>query len=365
MSLSQSDPREPTPRIESRSASPERPTRILLLAAVLGVCNQAYWQYSNTDHYWPRYWMPYIQGTGLAPEQYRVGVKLAAWWFVRHLHWGFRHGFMVMDVISSVTGVWLLYDLLQRNSVIRRASTTAQWFASAAFVMLVCFYLSWTLYYFRPETLPSTGLTAVMVWLWMARGPTSNRLRQVMVILGLLATTAVQAWIRADIPCLLNAGMFLAAFLKSADGFSLPRRAAILTSLSAMAVAAATQLYIMRVRYPHTTYGDIPVVMIFHDLPSPFVWLPFLSFIVPIAWTGVEFWRQRRSVDSASLGLVIGSGLYFILWVIMGKIDEVRIFIPFALALIPVTVSLAVRRLSWSSHEGVAEGVRVNELSRS
>jgi len=325
---------------------PQRTTRLLLLAAVLGVCNRNYWQYSDTDHYWPKYWLPFVHGTGLAPEQYRVGVKLTAWWLVQHLGWGFRHGFALMDVVSSLLAVFLLYDLLQRKRLVRYASAEMQWFASAAFVMLVCFYLAWSEFFFRPETLPTVGLAAVMFWLWSPRSssPPSGS-RQVVLACGVIAAAALQAWIRADVACLLNFGMLLVCFSRFGHGLSLPRRAAVLTSSAAIAVAGAIQLYIMRVMYPHTSYGSIPIVMARHDLRQPLTFPPFIFFILPIVWTGVYFWRQRAGEDGASAGLIVGSALYLILWIVMGKLDEVRIFIPFALALAPLTVELAVRRI--------------------
>jgi hypothetical protein len=332
---------------------------VLLLAAVLGICNQNYWLYSNIDHYWPKDWLPFIQGIGLAPEQYRVGVKLAAWWLVQHFGWGFRHGFTLMDVVSSLTAIFLLYDLLQGKKLVRSANMGLQWFASAAFVMLVCFYLAWVGFFIRPETLPSAGLAAVMFWLWSRRDvATRSRLRQAWLICGLIGASALQAWIRADVACLMNAGMLLICFTRFGSGLSLPKRTAVLTSSAAIAVAGLTQLYIMRVKYPHATYGPIPIVMARHDLSQPLTFLPFLLFIVPVAWTGVQFWRQRADEDGASAGLVAGSGLYLILWAVLGKLDEVRIFIPFALALAPLTVELAIRRIRGSAWSGGNGAVR-------
>jgi hypothetical protein len=95
-----------------------------------------------------------------------------------------------------------------------------------------------------------------------------------------------------------------------------------------------------------------------HDLSQPLTFLPFLLFIVPVAWTGVQFWRQRADEDGASAGLVAGSGLYLILWAVLGKLDEVRIFIPFALALAPLTVELAIRRIRGSAWSGGNGAVR-------
>lgn len=326
--------------------SPQRATRALLLAAVLGLCDQNYWQYSNVDHYFKGYWLPFVHGTGGAPEQYRIGVKMAAWWLVRHFpSWDFRYGFTLMDIIASTVGVLLIYDLLLRRPVIRRASTAVQWFASAGFALLVCYYIGWVGFFIRPETLPSFGLTACMAWLWTRRA--DERSHSTLTIFGLLVCAATQAWIRADLPCALNAGMFLVSVTRGERGLSISRRAAVVTSVACVVVAAGIQLYIMRVLYPHARYGSIPVFMVTHDLHQPLTFPPFLIFILPLIWTGVQTWRRWSVVDTGSRGLLLGAAIYFVLWVVLGKLDEVRIFVPFAVALIPVTMELAVRRISF------------------
>lgn len=329
-----------------RGFTPEWPARVLILAAVLGVCDRSYWLYSNTDRYWPTYWMPFIHGTELAPEQYRIGVKLAAWWLVRHLHWGFRHGFALMDLVAAVPGTLLLYDVLRQKRWYRSSTVELQALASAIFVLLTCFYLAWIESYFRPETLPTTGLVAVMVWLWSRRGSAPfSIVRESSIACGLLAASALQSFIRADVVCILSAGMLVVSVVRWGPGLSLRRGAAILTSCACGALAVAIQLYIMKVKYPHASYGPIPILMVLHDLHQPLSFPPFVFFMVPIAWTAVRFWRRRPPEDAANSGLLLASVLYLLLWIVMGKLDEVRIFVPFALGLAPLTAELAVRAI--------------------
>lgn len=337
--------------------SPQRVTRVLLVAAVLGVCDQSYWQYSDVDHYFKDYWLPFVQGIGAAPEQYRIGVKMAAWWLVKHLSGDFRYGFTLMDVIASTAGVLIVYQLLLRRLPIRRADTALQWFASAGFVLLVCYYMAWVGFFFRPETLPSLGLTACMAWLWTGRH--EKRRNAVLTICGLLAAAAAQAWIRADVPCALNAGIFLASLTSNGRGLSISRRAALLSSAVCVAVPICTQLYIMRVLYPHASYGNIPLFMVTHDLHQPLTFPPFLIFVFPLAWTAMQAWRQWSRLDAASRGLFLGAAIYFVLWILLGKLDEVRIFVPFAVILIPLTIELAVRRIAFGRPLGAARGVEV------
>lgn len=337
---------------------PRRTTQMLLLALALGVCDQTYWLYSNIDHYWPTYWLPYVHGTGLAPEQYRLGVKLAAWWLVQHFHWGFRHGFVLMDIVGLIVAVLLTYNLLECRRAIREAGPGLQWFAAAAVFGLAAYYLAWVEFFLRPETLPSVGLTVVMAWLWSIRAK-PNRSSNIAIACALIIASAVQAWIRADIPCALNAGILLVSLTPSGRGLSLPKRWAIVTSFVCIAIAAGTQLCIMRVLYPHASYGPTPVFMVVHDLHHWLELPPFLVFMLPVAWTGVQAWRRRATLDGPSRGLLFGAAIYLVLWVLMGKIDEVRIFIPFALALTPLSAELAVRVINRPSEmltTGIAEG---------
>ena len=329
------------PQPGARRASPQRVTRVLLLAAILGICDQNYWQYSNVDHYFSGHWMQFVNGTGAAPEQYRIGVKLTAWWLVKHLGWSFRYGYTLIDVIASVIGALLVYDLLQRRPAIRRANAAVQWFVSAGFLALLCYYLLWQGFFFRPETLPSLGFTACMAWLWTV--PRTTRRGTVLTICGLLAAAAAQAWVRADLPCALNAGIFLACLAGSGRGLSLSKRAALVTSLVSIGIAAGIQLYIMRVLYPQANYAKTPLFMLAHDWHQPLTFPPFLVYMLPVAWTAVQVWRQRAVLDTGSKGLALGAAIYFVLWIVLGKLDEVRIFFPFAVILIPLTMELAAR----------------------
>lgn len=337
---------------------PWRTAQILLVALSVGICDQNYWQYSNVDRYWPEYWLPFVHGIGLAPEQYRIGVKLAAWWMVQHLHLGFRHGFTIMDTVSLTVAMLLTCNLLQTRQMVRQATNEMQWFTAAAFFALAAYYLGWVGFFFRPETLPSVGLTAVMAWFWTS-GPKQSRANYAITISVLILAAAAQAWIRADIPCALNAGILLISITRYGHNLALPRRVAMVTAAGCIGIAAGIQIYIMRVMYPHASYGPIPVVMIAHDFHQWPGLPPFLVFMLPVAWTAIHAWRERENLDGPSLGLLLGAGIYFLLWIVLGKIDEVRIFIPFALILAPISADLALRKILGNSHtsaEMIAEG---------
>jgi hypothetical protein len=329
------------------TSHPEAATRVLLLAVALGLCDQIYWMYSSMDRYQAGYWNTFIDGAGPAPEQYRIGVKFAAWWMVEHLGWGFRHGFALMDVAGTLTAVYLIYALLQRRPDVRAASPALKWFASAAFVALTCFYFAWVGSFFRPETLPTVGFVAVMVWLWTTWDGTSSGSERLWRVVALIVASLLQAFIRADVPFALNAGMVLGCVVTRRRR-ARDRGWKIAIGVLCVAIAGAVQLYLMMMKYPHASYGPVPVLMVRYDFRHPLKFVPFVCFMLPVAWTFARFWRDRayKLLNQADVGLVIASVLYLVLWIVMGKPDEVRIFVPFALALAPLTVDLAMRRIS-------------------
>jgi hypothetical protein len=212
----------------------------------------------------------------------------------------------------------------------------------------MCFYFAWVDSFFRPETLPTVGFVALMVWLWSSWKTGQSRSKEFGIALALIAASFLEAWIRADVAAALNAGMLLACVGWRGKRVATGRAWKIVVGALCVGTAAAVQLYLMKVRYPHATYGPIPVLMIRHSWRRPLNLPPFICFMVPVVWTFVQFWRQRLawSGDEVDSGLVIAGVMYLLLWGVMGKLNEVRIFVPFALALAPLTVDLALRRIS-------------------
>jgi hypothetical protein len=54
--------------------------------------------------------------------------------------------------------------------------------------------------------------------------------------------------------------------------------------------------------------------------------------------------RRRYQVESPGMGIFTAAVIFLGMWVVVGKIAEVRIFLPFALALAPLTAELAMQR---------------------
>jgi hypothetical protein len=149
---------------------------------------------------------------------------------------------------------------------------------------------------------------------------------------------------RADVAFALHLGILLICLTKAGKGFALPRGVQAGTSMVAMLLAVGIQYWLMKRVYPQASYGDTPVLEFFLNLKSPQAYAPFLLFLLPAGWTGVMLSRRRYEVEPADLGIFTAAVIFLGMWVVVGKIAEVRIFMPFALALAPLTAELAMQR---------------------
>jgi hypothetical protein len=317
-----------------------------LSAIVLSTGYLDYWAYSQAFYKEPNIWMDVVQGTGSAPSQYRIGVVDTAYFLARHLHLGMRHTLALLDVIAGMIAVFALFRVLETSAVYRRASQGTQWFGAASFIVLVQFYLAWLLWYQRPETLSTTAILALALLL-VAGSPGSEgggAIGTAGTVIALLLLAVAQGFVRADVAFALHLGILLVCVTHAGKGFALPRGLQAGTSLAAMVLAVGIQYYLMKRVYPQATYGDTPVLQFFLNLKSPQAYAPFLLFLLPAGWTGVMLSRRRYQVDSAGVGLFTAAVIFLGMWVVVGKIAEVRIFLPFALALAPLTAGLAMQR---------------------
>jgi hypothetical protein len=329
-----------------------RTTRWLLAMFLVGICGRGYGIYNQTLKSTPQVWTDIVEGRANAPEQYRVGVVVSAYWISQHVGW---HGhmlrmsmvFWIFDIVGSCLAALLLYQLLLKSAVFARASATMQWFGSAAFVALTFYLVDWVIWYQRVSTLPTAGMVAAMLWLWTPRseGPAKST-RQAWIVAAFFVLTLAQSLVRADIALMVCAGIFVASAMRTSPNLSLPRATAISTTLVAGLMAAAVQVYLVKVRYPNATYGNVPVVMLLHEWFRPVNVVTALIFLAPFLWTVRESLRRRSFGEGAGGAFLIAGCGYACLWLIFGRMDEVRIFLPMALAVTPLTVEMAMLRVA-------------------
>jgi len=284
--------------------------------------------------------MDVVNGTANAPNQYRIGVIDTAYFLAKHTHLALRYMLTAMDVIAGLVAVFALFLVLRRSAAYREAGLAGQWFGAAGFVALVQFYLAWLLWYQRPETLPTAAILALAVLLLTVplRGGAGT------AMVGFLLLAGVQGFVRADVAFALHAGILLVCLTPLGRGFALPRGLQAGTSVVSMLIAMGIQCWLMRGMFPLAGYGRTPVFQLLLNLSSPVSWIPFVLFMGPFAWTVWAVGRRRYRMDAAGVGILAGALIFLGMWLVVGRVKEVRIFLPFALALAPFTVELAVKR---------------------
>jgi hypothetical protein len=331
-------------RQETMMQGPKRVTTILLCFIVLSSGYLDYWSYSQTFYREPGIWMDVVSGTGSAPSQYRIGVIDTAYVLAHQLHLGMRHTLALLDIAAAFFTVFGLFLVLRRSEIYRKATLAGQWFGAACFVILVQYYLAWLLWYQRPETLPTAAILALALVLLAVKLPLGRAMATAVPAIGLLLLAVAQGFVRADVAFALHVGILLTCLTPIGAGFSLSRGVQAGTSMAAAMLAVGIQYYLMKRVYPHATYGDTPVLQLFLNLKAPTGYIPFLLFMAPVGWTAIMLARKRYRVSSAGVGLFTGAALFMGMWVTVGRIEEVRIFLPFAMAMVPLTVELALQR---------------------
>jgi hypothetical protein len=321
---------------------PRRVVNSLLSVILLSAGFLDYWEYSRQFHQAPGTWNDVLAGTANAPAQYRIGVVYLANFLARHLHVALRYTLTLMDVAAIFVASFTLWSVLRRSAAYRSASLAGEWFGAAAFVLMVEFYLAWLLWYQRPETLTSAALLALALLLLTIKRQATGA--GAGIAAGLVLLAVAQGFVRADIAFALHVGILLVCLTPLGKGFALPRTTQIAASAISLALVLGIQYTLMHKIYPQATYGDTKVLQLFSNMTSPSQQVPFLLFLIPFLWTLVTLARRRYDVGSGAVAMLTGAVVFLGMWMTVGRIQEVRIFMPYGLALIPLTVELAMLR---------------------
>lgn len=324
----------------------ERLTRVMLLASLFGFLWRGYWVYSVEAHQngiGPL--LDFVHGIGPAPFQYRVGSLQIAYRLYLHLHLPFRYGFTLLDTIGLCLAVMLGYELLRRTEIYRRASELAQCFGSTAYLVLVIYLASWQNWYKKFETDPACGLVMLLLVLWSAewrRGRSARSGKAFLTAAALLLTTELLSLVRADIALMLSIGMVVVAWWHRRGTLSLERGAAVAVAAACVVIAAGTQALLEKVIYPHARPYSGHQFILPYDNYHPTELMEFAVFLLPSVWALIQVRKRKFTADAASVGFLVGAIPYVLMWITMGRIEEVRIFLPIALAIVPLTVQMVM-----------------------
>ena len=293
----------------------------------------------------PDGWMLYFSGGIQAPWQYRIGVWEAVLWLHQSFHLKPYDTLTLMDVLCLALSLWLILRVLRNFEAYKTVSLQTRWLATAGVLFLAEYYLVWGHWFQTEDTLPSILFVTLSVALVCGEIVRSR----ILTCLLLVCLGGIQGFIRADVAVVLHAGFFLAVFFNKQSvplGRAWQAAASLLTALA----AGCVQLYLMLVRFPNAHYGSEGVIQLANNL-KPEMWATMLLALLPF-WLLLGLAVSKRYRPSAVTAMLLTSSLlYFPLWATVGLLDEVRIFLPFAFALMPATVLALVGLMPQVSSE--------------
>jgi hypothetical protein len=293
----------------------------------------------------PDGWMLYFSGQIDAPWQYRIGVWEVVKWLHRWFHFKAYDALTLIDVLCLALSLWLVLRVLRNFEAYKIASPLTQWLTTAGVLFLAEYYLVWGHWFQTEDTLPSILFVTLSVALACGEIVRSR----VLACLLLVCLGGIQGFIRADVAVVLHTGFFLAV-LFNGKAVPLGRGWQTATSLLAALAAGCVQLYLMLVRFPNARYGPEGVFQLMNNL-KPEMWATMLLATLPF-WLLLGLIASKRYRPDAVMAMILTSSLlYFPLWATVGLLDEVRIFLPFAFALMPATVWALIGLMPQSSSE--------------
>jgi hypothetical protein len=263
-----------------------------------------------------------------APEAYRVGVPFAIHvvTLLLHLH-DTTYANALIDFVCCFAALYGLSCLAVQGLV-----SDARRLTLVLFLALMQFPLAWVVFQQRPETLP-TALFVAAALLCVSNGNGS------LWTACLLLAALLQAFVRADVPFLFGVALVLVgAFYR---GFSLTN---VLRGAAVAFIAGGVQACLQFVWFPHLPYETGSPVMLRQNLQADHL-SAFVVALLPFLCMAFLVKRFRRQLSETDVLAIVASLLYLPLWFTVGVVQEVRIFVPFLLALCVVGARVSSRLL--------------------
>jgi len=325
---------------------------VLLLTA--GYTFLDYWAYSKIEHANPGPWIALAHGTGLAPAQYRIGIYLTANRVENLTHLHDRYLFAAADCFSTAIGLTCIFLMLgpiskiadrgngtRDESRIPADANRDHWALIFLALFLAQLYLVWTLWFQEPETMPSFAILAVSALCYSGFTNPKPAIPKPAIALSILLLTTVGSTVRADTVVALQAGVLLAslAWTGKTPDKDRQRPWLVATSLISLLTAVAVESLIAHRLFPHAV-RSAPAFQLLDNLHALNGALALLCTLPP--WI-LTLWLSARQWPRLPLwlrGLIVGSAIHLLLFLTFGMSEEVRIFLPFTLTLIPLSATL-------------------------
>jgi hypothetical protein len=283
--------------------------------------------------------------TPYAPQAYRVPIpaliRFVAGAF--HIH-DPTYVAAAFDLVVGFLSLYLFYlltvNLLPENTTTPKDRALTILF----FLAMIQFPLAWVVPSQRPETLPSALYLAVSLFS-LANIKTNTRW-----FLLVLVAALCQAFVRADVPFVFGIAVILVGLWSGfKQGFEASRRQIVAGSLVVL-ISGSIQAYLQFIRYPHLSYPpdtrviQLPLNLVPHRLGVfTIALLPFLLFFIFLI-------IKRAALTALDKVVIVSSALYLPAWFTVGFVSEVRIYVPFLLALSMVVARVSATFLSSEAH---------------
>jgi hypothetical protein len=269
-----------------------------------------------------------------APEQYRVAIPVLSLGLERVLHLRVSQSVPLIEAICFAGTLTLLYRLLRPTPSLDDPLLHVKITEFALFLAAAQLPILWIFPWERHETLPTAFFVSAIVYI--VAGKTRRHWVVSLLIVTVLALG--ESFARADVPVVVGVALLIAAATRIE--FCRPPSQVALFGIASVIVGACVQLYLQQVVFPHNTYPpNVPRIQLLENLnptASPEHIPVFLTALLPFFVTLIVAWRRRPALLSSDKLIILTCLLYLPLWVTVGLVTEVRIFVPFLFLSSPV-----------------------------
>jgi hypothetical protein len=281
-----------------------------------------------------------VQSGPYAPDAYRVAMAALVPFLQNTFHVADRTSINgVLDFCFGFGALFLLYRLSVDDRPTSETNFMERFAVVALFLALVQFPMAWVVPWQRPETMPSAFYLALALFCVSRRGRKWLGL--------LLLATCVQALVRSDVALVFGIAMMLTSFWRPVGS----RLASFFAGMGVAVIAGGVQMYLQFVRFPHLTYPPgTPMIQFSSNLQLHSLGV-FAIGLLPLLLVGAFLIYKRPSLTSVDALVIAAALLYLPLWFTMGNIAEVRIFVPFLLAICMVGARVAVNSVATVNSE--------------
>ena len=307
-----------------------------------GLTQQEYYKLHSTiavssDH-------PLFRGEDFAPDQYRIGVVFAGKLIGDGI--GLQKYYIcysVFDFFCALGAGLLCYATLIISELFLQFTEEERGRGVVLLLLAITYPLAWTVPWERPETLPSALYLVLCIEL------VRRKRSSYWATAGILVATLWQSFVRTDIPMVLGVALLLLAVLRTGRRW---RYFGIGAGI--LMIAAAIQAFLQFILFPDAMYPHgLRVVHLAENL-QPRQLVVVVIALLPWVLLMRLLVRYRKEMEPGDVLAAIASCLYVPLWWAVGIVSEVRLFVPFLLAMTPTAAKLMVLFLR-------GDGARANE----